>query len=61
MMFLAAEILFYLILALIIGAMTGWALRGIQARRRLKNLEKVYRINMASLETKKSTRKKQSK
>jgi|GEM_PF-6791707 len=52
MIFLASEILFCLILSLVIGLMTGWALRGVQVRRRLRDLEKVYRINMASLTAK---------
>ena len=56
MMFLAAEILLYLILAMITGIITGWALRGVQARRKLRDLEKVYRINMASLQTTNSAR-----
>ena len=56
MIYLAAEILLYLILAMIIGIITGWALRGVQTKRQLKDLEKVYRINMASLESKKTSR-----
>ncbi len=54
MIFLAGEILFCLILTLATGIITGWTLKGIQSKHRLKTLENLYRINMASLESKKN-------
>ena len=49
MIALATEIVFCLIIVLLIGFTTGWCLHGVRARKQLKNLEKVYRINLASL------------
>jgi hypothetical protein len=51
MIVLAGEIIFCLIVVLFIGLITGWCLRGVQARKRLNDLENVYRINLASLES----------
>ena len=53
MLYLAGEIFFCLLISLLIGFTCGWALRGIRQNRKLKNLEKLYRINMASLQMKK--------
>jgi hypothetical protein len=52
--YLAGEIIGCLLLAFLTGTITGWALKSVQAKRSLKKLEKVYQINMASLESKKS-------
>ena len=55
MIYLAGEILFCLFVSLFIGFFTGWTLRGIQLKRKFKQLEKVYQINLASLESKSSS------
>ncbi|MBN1781926.1 hypothetical protein JW948_12415 [bacterium] len=49
MIFLAGEILACLTASLMIGLVTGWLLRGMQTSRRMKHLEKMYQINLASL------------
>ncbi len=54
MIYLAGEILFCLFVSLMIGFISGWSLRGIHLKRKLKHLEKIYQINLASLKSKSS-------
>ncbi|MFC1569869.1 hypothetical protein ACFL4L_06505 [bacterium] len=55
MIYLAGEILICLFISMIIGLITGWALRGANTKKQIKHLEKVYQINLASLESKNSS------
>jgi len=44
------EMILYLIAAAFIGFFMGWTIKTILARRRLKHLQKTWKINLASQE-----------
>ncbi|MBN2105204.1 hypothetical protein JW835_14290 [bacterium] len=52
MIYLAGEMLICLFVSMIIGFVTGWLLRGVGLKRKLKNIENLYQINLASLKSK---------
>jgi hypothetical protein len=55
MIYLAGEMLICLVASAAIGFIVGWFLRGAGLKRTLRNIEKVYRINLASLKSKNDT------
>jgi len=52
MIYLAGEMLICLFASLTIGFISGWFLRGAGLKKKLRHIEKVYQINLASLKSK---------
>ena len=52
MIYLAGQILGFLILAFATGVLCGWSVKSLHAKRLFKQIEKMYRINLASLKSK---------